>query len=75
MVMKLTKKELKIINGKNGKILIAYKNKIYDVSESGMFKFSLHFNHEAGNDLTDYLSDAPHGAEVLEKFPVVGELA
>ena len=29
--MKLTKKELKSINGFNGKVLIAYKKKIYDV--------------------------------------------
>jgi predicted heme/steroid binding protein len=72
--MKLTKKELKIKNGKKGKILIAYRNKIYDVSKSEMFKFSLHFNHEAGNDLTDFLSEAPHGEEVLKKFPVVGQL-
>ena len=72
--MKLTKKELKIKNGKNGKILIAYKNKIYEVSESELFKFSLHFNHEAGYDLTEFLIDAPHGEEVLERFPVVGEL-
>ena len=64
--MKLTKRELKIINGKNDKILIAYKNKIYDVSASEMFKFGLHFNHEAGSDLTDFLSDAPHGEEVLK---------
>ena len=73
-MMKLTKKELKIKNGKNGKILIAYKNKIYDVSESELFKFNLHFNHEAGNDLTEYLVDAPHSEEVLKRFPVVGEL-
>lgn len=73
-MMKLTKKELKIKNGINGKILIAYKNKIYDVSGSELFKFGLHFNHEAGEDLTELLKDAPHGEEVFEKFPVVGEL-
>ena len=73
-MMKITKKDLKIKNGKNGKILIAYRNKIYNVSSSDMFKFSLHFNHEAGYDLTDFLSEAPHGEEVLKKFPVVGQL-
>ena len=73
-MLKLTKKELKSINGINGKVLIAYKNKIYDVSESQLFKFGLHFNHEAGNDLTDFLNDAPHGEEVLKKFPVIGDL-
>ena len=73
-MMKLTKIELKSINGINGNFLIAYKNKIYDVSESQLFKFGLHFNHEAGNDLTELLIDAPHGEEVLKKFPVIGKL-
>ena len=73
-MLKLTKKELKSINGINGKVLIACKNKIYDVSESQLFKFGLHFNHEAGNDLTDFLIEAPHGEEVLKKFPIIGEL-
>ncbi len=73
-MLKLTKKELKSINGINGKVLIAFKNKIYDVSESQLFKFGLHFNHDARNDLTEFLMDAPHGEEVLKKFPVIGEL-
>ena len=73
-MLKLTKKELKLINGINGKILIAYKNKIYDVSESQLFKFGLHFNHEAGEDLTEFMKDAPHGEEVLKRIPVIGEL-
>jgi predicted heme/steroid binding protein len=73
-MLKLTRKELKSINGINGKVLIAYKNKIYDVSESQLFKFGLHFNHEAGEDLTEFLKDAPHGEEVLKIFPVVGEV-
>jgi len=73
-MLKLTKKELKSINGINGKVLIAYRNKIYDVSESQLFKFGLHFNNEAGNDLTDFLIEAPHGEEVFKKFPIIGEL-
>lgn len=72
--MKLTKSELKSKNGINGNYLIAYKKKIYDVSKSDLFKFGLHFNHEAGYDLTEFLIDAPHGEEVLQKFPVVGKL-
>lgn len=72
--MKLTKKELKSKNGINDKVLIAYKNKIYDVSESPLYKFGLHYNHEAGKDLTQFLQDAPHGEEVLKNFPIIGEL-
>ncbi len=73
-MMKITKSELKSINGINDKFLIAYKNKVYDVSSSELFKFGLHFNHEAGYNLTKCLKDAPHGDEVFEKFPIVGEL-
>ena len=73
-MLKFTLKGLKSINGINGKVLISYKNKIYDVSKSQLFKFGLHFNHEAGNDLTEFLMDAPHGEEVLKKFPVIGKL-
>jgi len=31
-------------------------------------------NHTAGADLTDSLARAPHGAELLQRFPIVGEL-
>ncbi|HEX9076755.1 MAG TPA: hypothetical protein VF932_13305 [Anaerolineae bacterium] len=30
--------------------------------------------HNAGADLTEYLTEAPHGPEMLQKFPVVGML-
>jgi predicted heme/steroid binding protein len=30
--------------------------------------------HLAGTDLTEALKDAPHGAGLLDKFPVVGKL-
>ena len=30
--------------------------------------------HRAGRDLTEALPQAPHGPELLEKFPVVGTL-
>jgi predicted heme/steroid binding protein len=30
--------------------------------------------HSAGKNLTGEISNAPHGKEVLSKFPVVGEL-
>jgi len=30
--------------------------------------------HRAGCDLTEALKEAPHGPEILNKFPVVGEL-
>ncbi|HIH70844.1 MAG TPA: cytochrome B5, partial [Methanothermobacter thermautotrophicus] len=30
--------------------------------------------HSAGSDLTEDIKKAPHGAELLERFPVVGVL-
>jgi predicted heme/steroid binding protein len=33
-----------------------------------------HYEHWAGQDLTDELSAAPHNENVFDKFEVVGEL-
>lgn len=61
-------------NGKIEKqVYVAYKGKVYDVSESKLWKTGTHMNrHFAGKDLTDELSAAPHGEEVFTKFKVVG---
>lgn len=68
--------ELKKYDGKEGRrAYIAYKGKVYDVSESPLWKEGEHENmHEAGTDLTEALANAPHGDEVLKKFSIVGEL-
>lgn len=73
---KFTKKELARHNGKNGNpAYVAYKGKVYDVSASFLWKDGMHqVFHRAGVDLTDALNQAPHGADVLEKFSVVGIL-
>ncbi len=58
------------------KTLIAVNGSIYDVSESNKWKHGLHMNrHRAGKDLTPDLTCAPHGSEVLERFPPVGTLS
>lgn len=71
-----TKEELKEYNGKRGKpAYIAYKGKVYDVTESYLWEDGEHQSeHIAGRDLTIEIEDAPHGVEVLERFPVVGKL-
>jgi predicted heme/steroid binding protein len=73
---KFTLEELAKYNGKEGPpIYIAYKGKVYDVSESWLWEDGEHqMLHEAGKDLTDEMADAPHEDESLEDFPVVGEL-
>lgn len=72
----MTLEELKAFDGsEDGKpIYIAYKGKVYDVTESPLFINGIHFEHYAGSDLTEFIDDAPHGEEVLGEYPVVAEL-
>ena len=71
-----TDEELRKYNGKNGTpAYIACDGKVYDVSESFLWKDGNHeVLHNAGVDLTDAMKHAPHSGNVLEKFPVVGTL-
>jgi len=73
----LTKKELAECNGKNGKpAYVAVNGKVYDVTKSEQWEDGEHqFMHNAGNDQSDAIGDAPHDPDVLEKYPVVGTLA
>ena len=71
-----TKKELARYNGQHGSpIFTAYQGQVYDVSTSFLGKNVQHqVLHSAGIDLTDGFGQAPHGADVLVRFPVVGRL-
>lgn len=72
---KFSLKELKKYDGVKGPAYVAYKGKVYDVSESPSWIDGLHGDeHEAGLDLTEAMADAPHGGDMLDGFPVVGEL-
>lgn len=56
-----------------GKTLVAVDGKVYDVAGSKRWRGGRHMNrHQAGRDLTAELRAAPHGPEVLERFPAVG---
>ena len=70
-------KELEEYNGKDGKsVYIAHEGKVYDVSDSKLWKTGSHMKrHQAGKDLTADIQAAPHNAEVLERYPQVGVLA
>ena len=72
----MTVEELKLYDGRNNaKAYIAYKNVVYDVTESPLWQGGEHQGmHSAGVDLTSALSGAPHGDEVFKDFPVVGSL-
>ena len=55
-------------------IWVAYKGKIYDVSLSRLWRAGQHYEHWAGQDLTDEFPEAPHNENVFAKFRVVGVL-
>ncbi len=71
-----TKAQLALRNGQDrAEIWVAYQGKIYDVQASRLWRNGKHYEHWAGQDLTQELRHAPHTAMVFEKFPVVGLLA
>lgn len=68
--------ELERCNGKNGNpVYIAHKGRVIDVTESAKWKSGVHMmRHHAGGDLTAEIAAAPHGVEVLDRYPQVGVL-
>jgi predicted heme/steroid binding protein len=68
--------DLKQHDGRQGRpAYIAYKGKVYDVSDSPLWLDGDHQGlHEAGRDLTAEMSEAPHGEETLANMKVVGVL-
>jgi predicted heme/steroid binding protein len=70
-----TKQQLALRNGQDKpEIWVAYEGLIYDVSASRLWKNGKHYEHWAGQDLTDELKDAPHTAKVFEKFKPIAKL-
>jgi len=72
----MTREELAQNDGRDGrKAYVAVNGNIYDFSASTMWTEGDHQGaHQAGQDLTDELKDAPHVRAVIERFPVVGKL-
>lgn len=70
-----TKQQLALRNGQDKpEIWIAYKGIIYDVGKSRLWRKGMHYEHWAGQDLTDELRDAPHNEHVLDNFEAIGVL-
>jgi predicted heme/steroid binding protein len=70
-----TKSQLALHNGQDKpQIWVAYKGIIYDVTESRLWQNGKHYEHWAGQDLTNELPDAPHTETVFEKFKAIGRL-
>lgn len=70
-----TKNQLALRNGQDKpEIWCAYKGIIYDVSKSKLWRNGKHYEHWAGQDLTDEMKDAPHTIHVFDTLTVVGKL-
>lgn len=70
-----TKSQLALRNGQDKpQIWVALHGLIYDVTESRLWRKGKHYEHWAGQDLTDELKDAPHTEKVFEKFKAIGRL-
>jgi len=69
-----TAEELSSFSGKEGKpTYIAFQGKVYDVTKSPLWAKGLHMNrHSAAKDLAGEIAAAPHGPEVLERYPQIG---
>ncbi len=63
-------------NGKEGRpVYIAHKGRVIDVSKSKLWQTGVHMGrHAAGADLTAEIGAAPHGPEVLDRYPEIGFL-
>jgi predicted heme/steroid binding protein len=70
-----TRSQLALRNGQDKpEIWVAYKGYIYDVAKSRLWRDGKHYEHWAGQDLTDELPDAPHTETVFDKFDCIGIL-
>lgn len=71
-----TRSQLALRNGQDRpEIWCAFQGLIYDVSKSKLWRNGKHYEHWAGQDLTDELANAPHTEFVFDKFEIIGKLS
>jgi predicted heme/steroid binding protein len=72
-----TPEELTFFDGSPGRpTYFAHNGTVYDASASVLWKGGKHAGrHPAGQDLTTFLGQAPHGEERLQALPHVGTIA
>ena len=70
-----SKEQLALRNGQDkDEIWCSYNGKIYELTNSRKWTNGRHYEHWAGQDLTDELKDAPHSEKVFERMKVIGRL-
>jgi predicted heme/steroid binding protein len=70
-----TYSQLALRNGRDrDEVWCACRGYIYDLTPSGLWRGGQHYEHWAGQDLTNELTDAPHNELVFKKFKIVGKL-
>lgn len=74
--LQLTLEQLAYYDGSNGKdAYVAVSGDIYDVTDAEEWSNGWHAGmHLAGTDATITIQSAPHGTDVLEDLPLIGEL-
>jgi predicted heme/steroid binding protein/uncharacterized membrane protein len=71
--------EVKDLSSKNGEggnpVWVACDGKVFDLSASPLWAEGSHMgSHSAGSDLTAEIDAAPHGREMLNRYPQIGFL-
>jgi predicted heme/steroid binding protein/uncharacterized membrane protein len=72
----LTLENLAAFDGKDERpAYFAFEGKVYDATQSKLWKQGIHMGrHNAGTDMTEALSLAPHGREKVTSMTAVGDL-
>lgn len=74
MERKITRQQLSLRNGQDkDEIWVAFRGLVYDVTASRLWSKGKHYEHWAGQDLTQELANAPHTDIVFQRFPVIGQ--
>lgn len=72
----ISRRQLSLHNGTDrSEVWVAFKGLVYDVSNSRLWRSGKHYEHWAGQDLTEELKDAPHSETVFERMPLIGRLS
>ncbi len=72
----ITSEDLASFDGKEGRpVYVAFQGRVYDVTQSRLWSTGTHMKrHPSGKELTGEILAAPHGPEVLDRYPQVGAL-